>query len=42
MYLDSDIIITGSLKELFSININNYYTLVIKDPYIIYIKNIKN
>lgn len=34
LYLDSDIIVNGSLKELFSIDIDNYYALVIKDLYV--------
>ncbi|TXJ43950.1 glycosyltransferase family 8 protein [Brachyspira pilosicoli] len=34
LYLDSDIIVNGSLKELFSVDIDNYYALVIKDLYV--------
>lgn len=34
LYLDSDIIVNGSLKELFSIDINNCYALVVKDLYV--------
>lgn len=34
LYLDSDIIVNGSLKELFDIGINGYYALVVKDLYL--------
>ena len=34
LYLDSDIIVNGSLKELFDIDINGYYALAVKDLYL--------
>lgn len=34
LYLDSDIIVNGSLKELFDIDINGYYALAVKDLYV--------
>uniref|UniRef100_UPI003F4BCED4 glycosyltransferase family 8 protein n=1 Tax=Brachyspira catarrhinii TaxID=2528966 RepID=UPI003F4BCED4 len=35
LYLDCDIIVNDSLKELFEIDINNYYILAVKDIYFI-------
>ena len=41
LYLDSDIIINGSLKELFSTDIDDYYALVVKDLYVDIYKHVK-
>ena len=35
LYLDCDIIVNDSLKNLFEMDINNYYVLAVKDPYLI-------
>lgn len=32
LYLDSDLIVTGSLKELFIMDIENYYAIVVEHP----------
>ena len=34
LYLDSDIIVNGSLKELFDIDIKDYYAFAVKDLYV--------
>ncbi len=34
LYLDSDIIVNGSLKELFNIDIKDYYALAVRDIYV--------